>query len=206
MNGFESYREIAQKNMNEEALGECGAHDRFEAVDVFGIDENAAALIGREQMLITAARDGGANTMTASWGALGVMWGEPVFICAVRPSRHTFSFIEEGDCVTFSFLGCDRKKELALCGSISGRDCDKIARAGLTLKYFDIQAGEGRIIRAPAFDEARLVIVGEKIYFHDIDPNGFMPAHAGKLLSQSYASGDYHRLFICRVIGAFERR
>ena len=41
--------------------------------------------IGKKWMLISAAKpDGSINTMTASWGALGVLWNKNVFICFVR--------------------------------------------------------------------------------------------------------------------------
>lgn len=35
--------------------------------------ENPFTMIGKDWMLITAEKDGKANTMTASWGGLGVI-------------------------------------------------------------------------------------------------------------------------------------
>ena len=35
-------------------------------------------MIGKEWLLVTAEKDGKANTMTASWGGVGVMWGRNV--------------------------------------------------------------------------------------------------------------------------------
>ena len=33
-------------------------------------------MIGKDWLLITAEKEGIANTMTASWGGLGVIWGK----------------------------------------------------------------------------------------------------------------------------------
>ena len=45
--------------------------------------------IGRQWMLVTAEKDGRVNTMTASWGGLGVLWGKPVATVYIRPQRYT---------------------------------------------------------------------------------------------------------------------
>ena len=42
------------------------------------ITRNPFTLIGKDWLLVTAEKDGRANTMTASWGGLGVLWGKPV--------------------------------------------------------------------------------------------------------------------------------
>ena len=49
--------------------------------------------IGRKGMLITATKeDGTYNTMTASWGGVGVLWGKNVCTLYIRPQRYTFEF------------------------------------------------------------------------------------------------------------------
>ncbi len=37
---------------------------------------------------------GDCNTMTASWGGLGVLWNKPMATIYVRPQRYTFQFLE----------------------------------------------------------------------------------------------------------------
>ena len=66
------------------------------------------------------------NLMTLSWGFIGVMWGEKVFITAVRDSRYTKKLLSEFD----EFAVCvpkegTMKKELSFCGTKSGRDYNK---------------------------------------------------------------------------------
>ena len=38
------------------------------------LSDNCFKLIGTDWMLITAGRKGAFNTMTASWGGLGILW------------------------------------------------------------------------------------------------------------------------------------
>ena len=50
---------------------------------------NPFDLIGQKGMLISAGTEDKWNTMTASWGAVGVMWGKPSATCYIRKSRFT---------------------------------------------------------------------------------------------------------------------
>jgi hypothetical protein len=58
------------------------------------LTDNPFTLIGKDWMLITAGIPGSFNTMTASWGGLGVLWERKVDFCYVRPTRYTYEFIE----------------------------------------------------------------------------------------------------------------
>lgn len=88
--------------------------------------------IGSEWMLISAAKDGKANTMTASWGGIGVLWGKNVATVYIRPQRHTKEFVDAGDTFTISFFGGEHMKELGYLGKVSGKDVpDKIEQSGL---------------------------------------------------------------------------
>ncbi len=46
-------------------------------VDVKSLDINPFTAIGDDWMLVTAGDAASHNTMTASWGGLGVLWGAP---------------------------------------------------------------------------------------------------------------------------------
>ncbi|MDR2181915.1 MAG: flavin reductase [Treponema sp.] len=147
--------------------------------------------IGSGWILITAGdvrTDKSAwNTMTASWGALGVIWNRDVAICLVRPSRHTFSFINKVETYSLSFFDGHREA-LNICGSKSGRDTNKAAAAGLTPIVFS----DGTV----GFQQATEVISCAKLYTHDLDPARFLDGEIAK----NYPDGDYHRLFIGRVL------
>ena len=106
----------------------------FVTKTVKDIEENLFQMIGEDWMLITAGdpKTEKYNTMTASWGGTGILWGKPVAFCFIRPQRYTYTFTEAGNHLTLSFFHGKKRDALKLCGSRSGRDCDKITLAGLT--------------------------------------------------------------------------
>ena len=142
--------------------------------------------IGKKWMLISAAKpDGSINTMTASWGALGVLWNKNVFICFVRPQRFTHEFTEQSDKISISFFSEEHRNALKLCGTKSGRDCDKIALADLT--PFSENGAVG-------FSEAERIIYGKKIYAGKLNPDAFLSDDIEKHYNE-----DYHTVYICEI-------
>ena len=124
--------------------------------DILEINENAVKLIGKEWMLITAGNMENYNTMTASWGNIGFLWGKPVATIYVRPQRYTLEYIEREECFTLSFFPEQYRKALNICGTKSGRDTDKVKEAGLT----PYSPSDGIV----SFKEARLVMKCRKLY------------------------------------------
>lgn len=118
--------------------------------------------IGKEWFLVTAGDSEEYNTMTASWGFMGIMWGKNSFITVVRPVRHTYEFMEKSELFTISYLPNEKRDVLNFCGSHSGRDCDKAKEAGITPVFSD-----GTVF----FEEAELVFVCRKVYSQDMDIN-----------------------------------
>lgn len=120
----------------------------FKKVDVKTLDMKPFEKIGSEWMLISAAKDGKANTMTASWGGIGVLWGKNVATVYIRPQRHTKEFVDAGDTFTISFFGGEHMKELGYLGKVSGKDVpDKIEQSGLHLTEIDGQPGSEELHR-----------------------------------------------------------
>ena len=58
------------------------------------LNKNVFSMIGKEWLLVTAEKEGKVNTMTASWGGLGVMWGKDVAFIVLRPQRYTKEFVD----------------------------------------------------------------------------------------------------------------
>ena len=58
------------------------------------LEGNVFQRIGRQWMLVTAGTREKFNTMTASWGGLGVLWNAEVSMIFVRPERYTYEFLE----------------------------------------------------------------------------------------------------------------
>jgi len=149
---------------------------------------DAIDLIGKEWMLIGAAdkKHGNANAMTASWGTIGFLWNRPVCICFIRPQRYTFGLAKENERLSFSFFGEERRKALAFCGKESGKNGDKLERAGLAYTMVD---------GVPVFDSARLTLICRKLYSDEIKKANFIDPS----MLKNYPAEDFHTFYICEI-------
>ena len=159
------------------------------------ITDNFIKLIGNDWMLITAGTEEKFNTMTASWGAAGVLWNKPVAICFIRPTRYTYDFANQADIFTLSFFYETERSILNFCGSKSGKDVDKIKETGLLPV---ITNNEGI-----SFKQARLCMECRKIYFDDLKPDHFLLPDTDK---KNYSDNDYHRMFIGEIITCYTKK
>lgn len=165
----------------------------FNVIKPTEIDENTCKLIGKDWMLVTAQKGDAVNTMTASWGGLGVMWGKDVAFVVIRPQRYTKEFVDAGTHFSLSFFDNSYREKLSYLGKVSGRDEDKIANSKLTV--LDDLA-------APYFEEAKLVLVCKKLFKQPLEESSFLdPA----LSERWYPSKDYHDLYIVEIETVLKR-
>lgn len=166
----------------------------FKKTDIKTMEMKPFEKIGSEWMLITGERDGKVNTMTASWGGVGVLWGKNVATVYIRPQRHTKQFVDESDTFTLSFFGGEHMKELGYLGKVSGKDePDKIEKSGLHVEMI-----EGH----PTFEEASLVLVCRKLYHDEIKPENFYGSDED---TRWYPEKDYHTMYIAEIVEAFQK-
>jgi flavin reductase (DIM6/NTAB) family NADH-FMN oxidoreductase RutF len=157
-------------------------------------NSNIFTLFDKQWFLLTGGdfASGQFNTMTISWGTMGILWNKPIAQVVVRPVRHTFQFMEKYDTFTLSALPAKYRKALSLLGARSGRDGNKIAEAGLT-------PIASSCVAAPTFAEAELVLETRKIYWADLEPSHFLDAS----IDTNYPKKDYHRSYIGEVLAIF---
>ena len=127
--------------------------------------ENAFEMIGKDWLLITAEKDGKVNTMTASWGGVGVLWNKKVAYIFIRPQRYTKEFVDFSDRLSVCVLPNSYRKELSYLGNVSGKDEDKISNANLKVQKYEY---------VPYFDEARLTLICRKLYAQDLKEEYFI--------------------------------
>jgi flavin reductase (DIM6/NTAB) family NADH-FMN oxidoreductase RutF len=151
--------------------------------------ENVFNLVGEEWMLITAGNPEHFNTMTASWGTLGILWHLPVAICFIRPQRYTFEFAEASGYYTLSFLQPGNRDILDFCGTKSGRDTDKIKETGLN----PLVTKRGNIY----YEQCRLVLECRKLYADRIREEEFI---IPDLIRKNYPRKDFHKFYIGEVV------
>ena len=117
--------------------------ENFKQIDPAEITDNFIRAIGREWMLVTAGNRESCNTMTASWGLIGFIWGRPVAQFVIRPQRYTREFVDREERATLSFFSPEYRAALEYCGSRTGRTEDKIRNAGRPIKVLNLFAYTG---------------------------------------------------------------
>lgn len=166
----------------------------FKKIGPFDITDNVFKAIGDDWMLITAGNILSYNTMTASWGAMGVLWNLPVAICFIRPQRYTYKFTEMSEYYTLSFFGEQHREALQFCGSKSGRNHDKAAETGL----IPLSTELGNV----TFEQSRLSLECRKLYADNLKADNFI---IKKLIDKNYPKNDFHRFYIGEVINVFKK-
>ena len=160
----------------------------FHEVSIDSLNFNPFQKIGRQWMLITAGDEAKSNTMTASWGGLGIMWGKKVATAYIRPQRYTKAFVDSADRFTLSFLSEDYRKGLNVCGSVSGRNvADKWQEAGL-----HPYACGGTV----GVEEAEMILVCRKMYHQNMLPECFDEKENDE---KWYPEKDYHIMYIAEI-------
>ncbi len=117
----------------------------------------------------------GANFMPAVWNA-GLSFEPPLFGVAVSPKRHTYAALDAGKPFSVSFFPFEKAELVALLGSVSGREVNKVEAFGLELFW-------GETLKVPLLKGAFAA--------YELEPWGRM------------ATGD-HTLFVGRVRAVWE--
>ncbi|MDR1927271.1 MAG: flavin reductase [Oscillospiraceae bacterium] len=162
----------------------------FERINIRDIKESPVKRIADDWALLSAGTAEQWNAMTVSWGGIGEIWGFDAAFVFVRPQRYTKEFIDASPYFTLSFFG-ERKgaaqEILSLCGKKSGRDCDKMAEAGLTPQC------EGAAVWPK---EAELALICRKAAAQVLDPKGFIDAR----IAGNYSDRDYHTMYVGEIL------
>lgn len=158
------------------------------SLEILG-QKNQFDLISKEWMLITAGTKDSLNTMTASWGGLGWLWNKPVAFIFVRPERYTHNFIEQNERLTLSFYPESCRSALQICGTKSGRDCNKISLAGLT----PVELENGVM----TFEQANLTLQCRKLFKADMQEYNFIDKSVLKWYGAG--KGGLHTVYVVAI-------
>ena len=159
------------------------------------IKDNPIFEFDKTWALVTARKkDGSFNMCTLSWGSIGVLWSKEVVTIYVKPIRHTDSFIHEDEYFTITFFDERHRKDLALCGTKSGRDIDKIKESNL--EVVNIENGI-------TFKDFKRVYVCKKIYQAPFVKDGFINNQDS--LDKYYKDEPFHNVYIGEIIKVYEQ-
>ena len=162
----------------------------FKEIDITEFEESFIKNIGGDFMLLAAGSANSFNMMTASWGAVGFIWNLPALFCVIRPERHTYKFTEANEYFTATFLRDEFKGAHKICGSKSGRDCDKLALSGLNAAFTELGN--------PYFKEARLVLECKKVYADFIKQDAFIDK---SIYPKWYGAKDAeHKMYVAQIL------
>jgi flavin reductase (DIM6/NTAB) family NADH-FMN oxidoreductase RutF len=160
-------------------------------VDYMSIADKTMKQIKKGAFLTVKSQEG-LNTMTIGWATIGFVWTKPIFMIAVRNSRHTYGIIEKAKDFTVSVPLIDMHEEVMFCGTKSGRDVDKYKTCNL--KLVDSQTVISPIIGVPGIHfECKIV------YKSTVDPD-YLDEEYMKL----YPQNDYHTLYFGEIQECYE--
>lgn len=149
------------------------------------------ARLARPGLLLAARGPEGRphNAMTIGWGTFGIIWGRPMCVVLVRPSRYTYGLIEESQDYTVNVPADGMAEAVAYLGSASGRDGDKLARVGVTPAP-SLKVASPTLAECPVTYECRVV------HYNDVLPPNLAP----EVDRGSYPRGDYHRVYYGEIV------
>lgn len=152
-------------------------------------------LLANKWMALTVGNMTSANSMTIAWGSFGFLWNKPIVIVYVSEDRFTKHLMDESEYFTITGFpeSAEYKAVLGYLGSASGRDEDKMAGCGLTVKY--TQLGN------PYFDEGNLAIECKKIY-SDAFNMDLLPAEERE---GRYSRMGIHTFYIGEIVNIWEK-
>ena len=147
---------------------------------------------GKQWGIVIAGNIEDFNCMTLGWGMFGNVWARTNFALSiyVQPSRHTFEYMEKYDYFTVCFLPESHRKDAEIIGTLSGRDCDKVALTNLT--PIALEHGVG-------FAEAELSFVCRKVCSQQFELERTPP----EMQKGMYAKLDPHYMYIGYIEDAF---
>jgi flavin reductase (DIM6/NTAB) family NADH-FMN oxidoreductase RutF len=148
-------------------------------------------LSGNGVLLGVADGDGKFNAMTIGWCQVGIIWGMPVCSVLVRPSRHTYTCLEEIRQFTVNVGGVS-DEALKICGTKTGRDNDKLKLAGVT-------AQAGKLVKAPIINECTLHYECAVMHYNDVQHMNLK-----RIIEETfYPSGNFHRIYFGKVLACY---
>ena len=165
----------------------------FQTYPIEMLELNPFTKLGKDWALVSAGSKTKCNTMTVSWGGMGVLWGKNVAFIFIRDSRYTKEFIDQGEFFSVSFFDESYRSALKYCGAQSGRNEDKWEAAKLTPAFRH---------NIPYPDEANLVMLCRKMAAVPIDEDTFTDS---EFKSKWYSDNDMHTMYVGEIIDVMAR-
>jgi len=159
------------------------------------VEETIKAFSEGRVLLVSSGKKAPPNVMAIGWGTMGVIWKKPIFLVLVRPSRYTYTLMEETGEFTVNVVPPELKEAATYCGTVSGRDHDKFKEKGLTqIPSLKVQT--------PIIKEGILHFECRVVYKSDLIP----PELEKDIISSAYPQGDFHRTYFGETLACRHER
>lgn len=157
--------------------------------------EKAMEYLHRNGAFLTVKNGDNINTMTISWGNIGFEWARPIFTVLVRKSRYTHEFLNNSNEFTVSIpLNNSLNKELAYCGSKSGKDVDKIRSCSLTLQ-------DAKVTSTPIIGNCGMYYECKIVYHQEMDLNNL----SNDIKEKFYNADEKHELYYGEIVSCYQK-
>ena len=143
-------------------------------------------------LLVTVGADGKPNVMTIGWGAVGIMWGQPVFVVIVRPSRYTYSRLEQVNEFTVNVPPKELAEAVLHCGTVSGRNNNKFKEMGFT-------AVQAKTVKAPIIQQCVVHYECRVVHEKQVAPELLDKT----IIEKIYPQGDFHRIYDGLILATY---
>ncbi|WP_033165620.1 flavin reductase family protein [Clostridium sp. KNHs205] len=154
-------------------------------------------------VLLTTKAEEKVNSMTISWGTLGIEWGKLIFTVFVRENRFTKQQLDKNPEFTINVpFGDFDKKILGVCGTKSGHTVDKAKELNLTLE-------EPAVISVPAIKELPLTLECKIVYRQKQEAKEITEENNKRFYPQDVdstfhgANRDYHTAYYGEIVSAY---
>ncbi|MCC8173108.1 MAG: flavin reductase [Odoribacter sp.] len=171
----------------------------FKSVQPNDLDENVFKVTAEDYAVITAGTLSDYNSMVASYGGWGILFGDPVTWCFLRANRYTLEYMRANEKYTFAYFDAPYKEKIMHFGTSSGRGTDKMKTHDLTA----VETPNGSI----SYKEARFIIECELVEITTVSPDDFYSEKGKNFVIEGFEDAkEYHKLVFGKITNIWERK
>jgi flavin reductase (DIM6/NTAB) family NADH-FMN oxidoreductase RutF len=197
--GNQEKKDSTEQNVDSKNLKEMSFDELFTSISPEEITDNVFKLVGKDFTVITAGKESHFNSMTASWGGVGILFNKPVTWCSLRANRYTLEIMKKEQTYTLSYFADEYKDQVLFFGSKSGRDTDKMKETTLT----PVQTPTGDI----TYKEARLILECKLVELTTVSPDDFYNQEDKDFIRGGYEEAkEYHKLMFGEITNVWVRK
>ncbi|MDR2292059.1 MAG: flavin reductase [Prevotellaceae bacterium] len=187
------------QNAESKNVKDMSFEELFTGISAEEISDNVFKLVGKDFTVITSRKDSTFNSMTASWGGLGILFNKPATWCMLRANRYTLEIIKNEHTYTLSYFPDEYKEQVLFLGSKSGRNTNKMQETTLT----PVQTPSGNM----TYKEARLVFECKLTEITTVSPDDFLNQEDKDFILGGFEEAkEYHKLVFGEITGVWIKK